>query len=122
MSMPIRRTTKKETEQPQYARAARQEPERHPISPGSLLVEDLTFLAAWRNGLVPCPGAFLRQVRHANAGFIAVLHGGAVVKKPASVFPHQAYPNTQPGVRDHEDNAACGNRCFEYLKRKHSPR
>ena len=82
MSMAFRRTTTKETEQPQYASTARHEPERHPTLPDALLAQDLTFLAAWRNGLVLCPGAFLRQLGCANAGFIAVLHGGAVVEKP----------------------------------------
>ena len=113
MSMAIRRTTTKETEQPQYASTARHEPERHPTLPDSLLAQDLTFLAAWRNGLVLCPGAFLHQLRCANARFIAVLHGGAVVEKPASVFPHQAYPDTRSEVREREDRASSSNCCFE---------
>jgi hypothetical protein len=103
MSMPIRRTTKKETEQPQYASAARHEPERHPTSPSSLLAEDLTFLAAWRNGLVPCPGAFLRQLPHANARFIAVLHGGAVMEKAAP--PYFPISPRWGGSRTAEDHA-----------------
>jgi hypothetical protein len=104
MSMPIRRTTKKESGQRRYASAVRHKPELHPTSTSSLLAEDRTFLAAWRNGLVPCPGAFLREVRHSNAGFIAVLHGGAVAEKSASGYPHQANPNTQPEVRDQGDD------------------
>jgi hypothetical protein len=82
MSMSIRRTKRTETGQDD-AGVARHTPERHPTSRNSLPAEDLTFLAAWRNGLVPCPGAFVR-VRHlqcANPVIVAVLHGGAVATR-----------------------------------------
>jgi hypothetical protein len=51
MSMSIRRTKRTETGQDD-AGVARHTPERHPTSRNSLPAEDLTFLAAWRNGLV----------------------------------------------------------------------
>jgi hypothetical protein len=52
MSMSIRRTKRTETGQDD-AGVARHTPERHRTSRNSLPAEDLTFLAAWRNGFGP---------------------------------------------------------------------
>ena len=54
--MPICRSRR---EQPCQARTARHEPEQDPASAlaNPLPMEDITFLAAWRNGFVPWPAA-----------------------------------------------------------------
>ena len=81
--MPIRQS--KKAAAPQYhVRTAPDEPEQHAASATLLPMEDIAFLAAWRSGLVPCPGAFLRvrQLQQANPGYFGVLYLSALMDKP----------------------------------------
>ena len=93
MQMSIRRTGQRDTG------AAPHERERHPTAQTSLPDEDIVFLAAWRNGLVPCPGAFVRvrQLQRANPQFAAVVHGGAVATRPFTSLSDQAHRKIPTG-------------------------